>query len=191
MVLESFEQAGARNLQALLINPNDGLALYNMIKSYTAAVKQHPPSADRISASLDSAGRSLCAAAMQSQALISSLNDANKLHHGIQSIKRINILYTKGYDGSEDVGFWKHNILRPEKQLELALRAYLRLLKSDPEAVKDYSQTLIVDFRDMWQPVHLPVLKEIYDCLRSGTPELQGRANLLISEVTALKKSLT
>lgn len=191
MVSESHEQAGSRNLQALLINPKDGLALHNMIKSFTTAVKQEPKNADAISASLDSAGRSLCAAAMQSQALISAPNDADKLHHGVDSLRRINNLYTKGYDGIEDVGFWKHNILRPEKQLELALNAYIRLLKIDPEAVRDYSQPLVSGFSEMWQPSHLPLLKQIYEILKTSGSQTQGKANLLISEVTSLKKSLS
>lgn len=191
MIVESHEQAGSRNLQALLIDSNDGLALHNMIRSFTAAVKQSTQVADQISASLDGAGRHLCAAAMQSQALISATSDLDKLHHGIKSIRRINDLYTKGYEGIEDVGFWKHNILRPEKQLELALNAYIRVLKTDPAAVEDYSVPLTSEFREIWQPVHLPLLKQIYDVLKEGGAQTQGKANLLISEVASLKKNLS
>lgn len=191
MVKESLEQAGSRNLQALLIDPLDGLALHNMIKMFSAAVKQDPRTASSISQCLDSAGRSLCAAAMQSQALISAVGDADKLLYGTESIRRIKHFYSEGYNGIEDVGFWKHNILRPERQLELVLDAYVNLLQSQPEAVSNYSRPLIVEFRDVWRPEHVPKLKMIFEALKAGGAQTQGQANLLISEVTDLRRHLT
>lgn len=191
MPRESLEQAGFRNLQALLIDPMDGLALHNMIKMFSAAVKQEPSTAPSISQSLDSAGRSLCAAAMQSQALISAVGDADRLRYGVDSIRRIKSFYTEGYEGIEDVGFWKHNILRPARQLDLVLDSYINLLRSRPEAVREYSAPLIVELRDVWRPEHVSKLKMIFEALQEGGAQTQGQANLLISEVTYLKKQLT
>ncbi|CCG82416.1 protein of unknown function [Taphrina deformans PYCC 5710] len=187
---ETLEQAGSRNLQSLLVNPNDGLAMHNMIKFFTASVKERPESCVTISSSLDRAGRSLCAAAMQSQALISATSDQDKLRYGTASIKRINHIYTQGYDGKEDVGYWKHNILHPERQLDLVLQAYISLLETSPASVHDYSQTLIVDFKNIWRAQHSHRLRSIYDVLKAGGPNTQGKANLLLEEVMELKKSL-
>lgn len=188
---ETFEQAGSRHLQALLINPLDGFAMHNMIKSFTAAVKADPSTATSISRSLDAAGRTLCAAAMQSQALISSTEPKDKLRYGIDSIRRIRKFYQDGYEGLEDVGYWKHNILRPPKQLDLVIEAYVSVLKTDPEAVRDYSVPLIVEFRDLWRPDNLASLKDIFDVLKQGGADTQGKANLLLSEVATLKKQLS
>ena len=187
---ETLEQAGARHLQALLIDAKDGLALHQMIKCYSAAVRENPNKADAISSVLDQAGRHLCAAAMQSQALISAQTDEERLRFGVESISRIHRLYSQGYVGIEDVGYWKHNILRLEKQLELVLVAYIRLLKMTPAAVKDYSHHLMVDFRNLWRPEHYILLDEILKVLNSGGHEVQGKANLLPSEVVKLKKDL-
>lgn len=191
MVKETLEQAGSRNLQALLINPNDGLALHHMIRSFMAAVKENPESALSISALLDRAGRSLCAAAIQSQALITAQGDPQKLRFGMESLRRINGVYTQGYSGIEDVGYWKHNILHPEKQLDMVLGVYISLLRKDPAALHDCSQPLVGQFKNIWRVQHLDHLRTIHEILRTGGPEVQGKANLLLSEVLDLKRALS
>ncbi|KAJ8609274.1 hypothetical protein MRB53_039215 [Persea americana] len=184
---ETLEQAGARNLQALLVNPNDALALHNMIKCFTASVKKQPSKSLTICPALDAAKRSLCAAAMKAQALISCESDEERLLYGADSLRRIKSLWSGGYNGVEDVGFWKNFILKPERQLDIVLKAYTALIKT-PEAVHDYSQVIFVELADLWQPSHLPYLEQVEANLNATT---QGEANLLSSEVTTLRRNLT
>lgn len=187
---ETLEQQGARNLQALLVNPRDGLALHNMIKCFTASVSKQPSKCLTICPALDAAGRPLCAAAMKAQALISASDDADKLLYGVDSLRRIQDLWSGGYQGTEDVLYWRHFILRPVKQLELVLNAYTHLLRDDPEKVKEYSHTLLVDMRDVWRSEHLSQLDQISTILEMGGATTQGKANVLMSEVAALKRDL-
>ena len=186
---ETLEQQGARHLQALLVNPNDGFALHNMIKSFTASIKKQPSKALTICPALDAANRKLCSAAMKAQALISSESHQDKLLYGVDSLRRIKAVWTGGYHGIEDVGYWKNFILKPEKQLGLVLKSYTALLSNDPEAVQEYSQPLFTEFADLWQPVHVEYLDQIDEALH--TPNTQGRANLLLSEVNKIRKNIT
>ena len=184
---ETLEQQGSRHLQALLINPQDAYALHNMVRCFISSVKKQPSKCLTICPRLDAARRTLCAAAVQAQALISADSDAERVDYGIKSLERMRAVWQNGYTGEEDIGYWQNYILKPEVQLDRVLEAYIRLLNIDAALVGNYSKKLFVDLSTFWRSQHLQVLDQIRELL---TMRKRTAANILESELEDLRKNL-
>jgi hypothetical protein len=194
---------GFRALQQLLAQPGDGLALHNLTKHFSQAIKLRPSCVREVAPSLESCGRKLGALAMWAQALISEKDAEKRCEYGLESLARMKKLYGAGYaSDKEDVGFWKHYILHADKQLALVLDAYTALLQQ-PESVSEdetadgatraasYTRRLMVDMRDFYEARHLPQLKTLENVLKKGGPTMQAKAEVLMSDLEVLKRHLS